>query len=87
MLKGRFASSLLHVDSGDIFERTRFVILAVATRTAALAVGSPRFNSDRAESPHAPGTLWFILVLATVSFVYLTPPLIEVLRNLFVRGL
>ena len=87
MMKGPFASSLLPVDSGDISERTRFFILLVATWTAALAIGSLRSNRDQAESPHAPGTLWFILVLATVWIVYLTPPLIEVLRNLFVRGL
>ena len=82
MMKAEYASSLLPFGDGEITERTRLLLLMVATWTAALAVSSLRVSHSQPESPGAPGALWFALVLATVWAVYLAPLMINALQSL-----
>ena len=68
-------------------EPSRLIVLFVATWTAILAMGCLRANTVQSEGGSAPGTLWFVLVLALVWLVYLVPVIIDVSRNLFLQGL
>ena len=83
MMKRGYTSHLPPFGSEGVSEGTRFLVLLIATWTAVLAIGCLRANSAQAESPHAPGTVWFVLVLAIVWL----PVLIDVSRDLFTQAL
>ena len=59
----------------DGAQTSRFMVLLIATWTAILALGCIRSNNPK--SAGAPGTIWFVLVLAIVWLGYLTPLLWE----------
>lgn len=71
----------------DVSEGSRILVLLVATWTAVLAVGCLRAGRTEAEGWHAPGVLWFVLVLAVIWLVFLLPRGVDLIRNMFVRGL
>jgi hypothetical protein len=87
MMKAEYSRYLPPFGSEGGAEPTRFMVLLVATWTAILAIGCLRANDAPSEETRAPGTLWFVAVLALVWLVYLTPVLIDVLWKLFVQGL
>jgi len=74
MMKREYSSYLLPFGSeGDA--PSRLTVLLIATWTAILAIGCIRSNSTQSNKSSAPGTLWFVLVLAIVWLAYLTPVL------------
>ena len=73
---------------GDaVSEGSRILVLLVATWTAVLALGCLRAGRTEAERSHAPGVLWFVLVLAVIWLVILAPLIVDLSWDLFVRGL
>lgn len=83
MMNSQYRSYLPPFGSDGAAEPSRFMVLLLATWTAILALGCLRANNLRSETGAAPGTLWFVLVLATVWLVYSMP----VLWNVFAQGL
>ena len=76
--------------SERVSDSSRLLVIVVATWTAVLVVGCFRARSIQPESPHAPGILWFLIVLAAAWLAVLLPllaSLAELCWNLFVRGL
>ena len=70
-----------------VSEGSGLLVLIVATWTAVLALGCLRAGRTERDESHAPGALWFVLVLAVVWIMILLPLAIDALWNLFVRGL
>ena len=87
MMEAQYRAYLPPFGSAEFGQPSRFVVLLVATWTAVLAMGCLRANDVQSVRGSAPGVLWFVLVLAIVWLVYLTPLLIGLIWNLFVRGI
>lgn len=86
MMNPEYSRYLPPFGSEGVGQPSHFVVLCIATWTAILAAGCLRANNAAREREHAPGSLWFILVLAIVWLVYLIPLLVDFLWNLFVQG-
>jgi hypothetical protein len=67
-------------------EGSRFLVLAVATWTAILALGCLRGSGEHRERPHAAAVLWFVLVLAVVWVVLVLPLLVELVWGWLIWG-
>ena len=83
MMKPQYGGYLPPFSSEGVTEPSRFMVLLVATWTAILAMGYLKANHVKSDGAPAPGTTWFVLVLAMLWLGYLTP----VLWNLFVKDL
>lgn len=84
MMEAQYRAYLPPFGSADFEEPSRFIVLLVATWTAVLAMGCLKANDAQSVTGSAPGVHWFVLVLAVVWLVYLTPLLLELSWNLFV---
>ena len=81
MMKAEYTHFLPPFGSDNGTQPSRVLVLIMATWTAILAVGC--LNQSRPESNSAPGSLWFIVVLAIAWMSYLMPAV----RDLVIRGL
>lgn len=87
MMKREYSSYLLPFRTGEVSGEQRFLVLIIATWTAALAIGCLRLHVAQKSNHTMPGIFWFILILSVVWLIQGVPLMLNFARELFVRGL
>ena len=83
MMQPQYRGYLPPFGSDGNTELSRSTVLLVVTWTAILAMGCLSADKVKSDNATVPGTLWFLLVLAIIWLVHLTP----ILRDVFVRAI
>lgn len=94
MMNREYSSYLLPFGTGKFSGEQRFLVLIIATWTAALALGCLKLHGAQKSNHTMPGIIWFILILSVVWLIHGVPLMLNFAREvfvfareLFVRGL